>query len=208
VRAERGYLAVDEAHTTLTATGFRQDQQEIRRTLVRDVNAALIRIGRLCNQALQLDPEAPCPEDTRPIRRLTTADWHSLRKAWETWSNLDSVHRPALDNVFSDTPYIIRLGTILPSLTALSFDASVDTVNSGEGSLLFSLLPAVREWSFGGPGTENQDTVLVDHADLGPPLAGEARLRAILRPFTGGLWRRAVMEQALQRAYPEDRVLR
>src|SRR5262249_34716550 len=79
VRAERGYLAVDEAHTTLTATGFRQDQQEIRRTLVRDVNAALIRIGRLCNQALQLDPEAPCPEDTRPIRRLTTADWHSLR---------------------------------------------------------------------------------------------------------------------------------
>ena len=209
LRAENGYLALDEARTKITANGFQRSEAEIRRTLISDVNAALAKLGRLCNQAFHLEPEESCSGEAKAIRRITTPDWTTLRQKWDAWRQTQSNGGVSIDLVFSanSTP-IISLERGLPALTGLSFEANDENVNSDAGTLTFTLLPAVGSWTFSGAAGDGKEKVVRKNAVLGPSIVGEDRILAALSKFTGGLFRRAAIEGAVRALYPEGRVIR
>ncbi|MEP7305510.1 MAG: ShlB/FhaC/HecB family hemolysin secretion/activation protein [Acidobacteriota bacterium] len=208
LRADEGFLAVDESRTVAAVPGFAAGGDAVRRTLIQDVNTALHGLGRLCNQAFNLAPEAECPADAAAIRRLTASHWADVRTAWSRWQRANST-RPSLDQFFNENADpIISLGRVLPALTALDFDAGVDTFDGTQGALIFTVVPAVRAWSYAASPEDGKDHVLVHDADQGPPLLSEAELRRVLDPLVGGPWRRQSIEAAIEKRYPPDRVLR
>jgi len=207
LRAVDGYLAVDRVRTRPDMSRYAGPNTDVLRTLLDDIDVALRRIGRLCNQALHVPAEAECPVAANEIARLTQPDWRALRAAWTAWQQ-QAPDRRTLDSVFRDIENpIIQLGNEFPRVTALSFDAAPDTVDAEEGALVMMLLPPVPEWTVGSEPIEGK--ALIDRdTSQGAVLRNDDELRAALRPFVGGLWRPPAIEAAVEHLYPANRVLR
>jgi hypothetical protein len=204
--AKDGFLVVHRAE--LNVSGFAIPKAEIQRTLIQDVNDVLRRTGRLCNQAFKLGPKETCPGEAAAISRLSRTDWTAVRAAWTQWQMSDP-ERPSIDAVFNDNaPAIVNLGGMLPAQTALMFDANVDTVDTATGSLLFTVMPAVRRWNISSLPQEGTDQVLIVDSAQGPPLVASDDLRAALEPLVGSLWRPPRLQAAVAKFYSPARVLR